>query len=367
MNPANHPTGPTEAVLNYLRVWFPIPETLLRGMAQYHLWLSGSRAAEFHVPGSCRETSDFDFYTHYDAQCIGGSMRLLQDQGVIWDDPFDVLRTLLDAQRPTVMSISRDKLYRMVYMPTNSSHAKEIVTLLPTLRDYLQEGGSRSVSIGEQGILNIGPERRTHGEYGHSISIVTGHTTFHERKKVQLIFAKNRTPLDHIMAFYGSHVQCAITAYGTFHLYYQKATDRGSYIWPNNSQHPDSVRAAMQKYKERGWQFDSKAGNTDRTVFRSLANAPVDGSRSEMFNIPLPLPREVERERRDALQHLVWREGGGRTEALISRGNTNTARCEQESDAGEREEWAKNCDMIRRYHLGRIAGSEVHPDRIPLL
>lgn len=129
---------------------------------------------------------------------------------------------------------------------------------------------------------------------------------------------KDRTPLDLTMAFHGSHVQRATTAYGTFHLYYKQAPGGFSSLWANNSQYPQSVLAAQAKYEERGWCFAHETSNA-KYVVRSLANAPQNGSRPDTFNVPLPLPITLECDRRKELERLAWCQVGGKIEAFRSR------------------------------------------------
>lgn len=327
-------------------------------MAENHLWFSGSSAADIFVPGTRDGDSDLDFYTHYNKQCVGGSMRLLEAQGVVWEDPFDQIQTLLDAKTPICIHMHRAKVLGMYYKEPPSQQLGAVLQSICGLLDGRRADESISEKVGEHGTLTIDG----HGfeGYGLGISLVTGHTTYGKKTKVQLIFAKGRTPLEHIMAFHASHVQCAITPYGMFHMYHEKAVQQRAYLWSDNRQHPEGVLAAVAKYKKRGFSFDERHTHKWTNVITHLLGH--DGSRLFEFNLPLPLSAGMDEERREEFKQLAWREEGGKTRTLT------TGRDEpgwEPDDRNNEEDSFQNRAILDKYLPGGLAGVDTHPCELP--
>ena len=90
----NRPTLALEAYkerknpVRYLRPHFTNPKGLLDAMAESNAYISGSRAADYFVPGSAEPHSDFDIYVQADVESI---FRMLSEMklshGVQWTTP----------------------------------------------------------------------------------------------------------------------------------------------------------------------------------------------------------------------------------------------------------------------------------------
>ena len=61
---------------------FANAEQLLCAMSQHHCILSGSRALEFFVPGSCLSDSDWDFYMPYHLPSVLAVKTAFEQAGV---------------------------------------------------------------------------------------------------------------------------------------------------------------------------------------------------------------------------------------------------------------------------------------------
>ena len=72
----NRPTLALEAYkerknpMRYLRPHFTNPKGLLDAIAESNAYISGSRAADYFVPGSAEPHSNFDFYIQADVKSI---------------------------------------------------------------------------------------------------------------------------------------------------------------------------------------------------------------------------------------------------------------------------------------------------------
>jgi hypothetical protein len=129
--------------------------------------------------------------------------------------------------------------------------------------------------------------------------IIKGYTTHNgTHQKVQLIFSADHTPMEQIMAFYASHVQCSISAFGAGHLYHWSATARVGLFWPFNTQHRESADAAMLKYCARSWTFELAPASSRAIQIKQLRSDK--GSKFVPFDLDTGLPEELDSARRDA-------------------------------------------------------------------
>jgi hypothetical protein len=273
------------------------------------------------VPGSCTQQSDWDFYVDGSAASVGCAIKALAEQGVVWDDLYAPFIQLMEADE-----------YHPVNMPR--AHLNEYIHTRAIVGRY-QPRGDVAAELGE-----IYAHRRQHdfrvGAHGHlstrrgghtanteyyrtpDLNMITGHTTHGSQQvKVQLIFSKKLSPMEEVMSYYASHVQCAITAYGGVHFYFSDAAESRGFTWPNNSQAPHAAPKAISKYRSRGWTFIEQTDEEMQAhIIKQMSGAPDNGAKVELFNLDLGLPGDVERHRRIAFQRLAWQEVEGST-ALI--------------------------------------------------
>ncbi|KAI7554891.1 hypothetical protein KC331_g229 [Hortaea werneckii] len=320
----------TTAVVNYLHQSFGAPESLLRSMASGNFILSGSRALDFFRPGSAVESSDWDFYTYHNSYCVGLAIQALMDSGVVFDDALQPLRDMLDAPARMVIRMHVDTIWTYIeradfYRHTGRPLEAPIDQLLQEIRTELTiDPYTRVMALPRRAVLHILRGRRE-PTYGPgtttSVHIVTGHTTHNgTNQKVQLIFSPRLTPLQHIMAFYASSVQCFISAFGAVHLFHKLAMKREAYYWPNNSQHPPSASTALLKYSGRQWRFVATP--------LSLSSTIVDHSLKSRGSVLMPV--KINTGLSPAL-HRVRAEAFANVRCQISEGETRFIATEPKS------------------------------------
>ncbi|KAK3698116.1 hypothetical protein LTR37_017074 [Vermiconidia calcicola] len=325
-------SGVPPNIIDYFGKSFSDPQSLIAGMAKNNCLLSGSRALEYFVPGSCATTSDWDFYTYSSIYCIGGALLMLRDSGVVWDDVYHPLRVLRDATAPTTITMNRDDVKEHLYRNSlwdypvigglfAGVHAffaspPDVRPVLQVIRDRMDLfPQAKSIRINEHAVLVLSRGRRSAYYKMPGVQVITGWTTHNNtNQKVQLVFAKKQSPMELIMAFYASSVQAFVSGFGAAHLYHQEAAKHLAYLWPSNTQHRASADTAMLKYNKRGWTFIRPPFNEqDNKPLKQLCSPDGNTAKVVTFNIPLDIPVRLEQARRWAFQHLAWIEIDGET------------------------------------------------------
>lgn len=220
--------------------------------------IGGSRALNMFVPDSCTQQSDIDVYSAWNVHSIARILRSFASAGVVW----------------------------------------------------------RTVDSDNQRVLDPNIE-----EYSHKrLTIIRGYTTHNDSNiPVQLIFKKGMSPIQHIMTYYSSHVQCVLTGVGAVHLYHTLAMQKKGLIWPSNIENPASVNRGMLKYARRGWQLEwSQRSLENRTI---KAKEPGSGARVILFQRQegnageneQAVRSELRESRTAALMNLTWSQINGTT------------------------------------------------------
>lgn len=310
---------PKPDVLQYFGQSFANPIAVIQGMAQGTVILGGSRALEFFVTESCTVHSDWDFYTYQSKYCVGIALQTLANAGVVWDDIFQPFRDLAAAPAGTVAYMHVSAVTRCTGRGLYEGHPgaadPEVNAWLTALEAAIDDDMYvASVEVAGRVLVISHAQNTTAYLHSPTVNIITGYTSHNgSRQKVQLIFGK-KTPMQQIMAFYSSSVQCCITAYGAIHFYHDEAVERTGLIWPKNSQHQPSANSAMLKYSARGWKFTLPSGASPAPRIKQLSQNA--GSKFIKFDFATGLAPQLEQARRAALDHLAWAEIDGETKLI---------------------------------------------------
>ncbi|KAH6868985.1 hypothetical protein B0T10DRAFT_595985 [Thelonectria olida] len=277
-----------------------IPE-LLEVMATHGAVLSGSRALEYFVPGSCTHKSDWDFYVPSVPCSVTAVKNALEQSGVMFESTLAWAARKL--RQETTVVLSRSQIVSIAYEAFSSARSwsteqrkviNSIHHLYPALTDmglHIRKDGSVRwiddiipILIQECGSATfLEPrEARTHG-YPENVAakVLSGIARRNGRTvSVQLVVGAidsrmasvteglSRTVFGSIFTFYGSHVQCILTKHVAFHMYYRLAAEKRAYRW----QIPEPIREraedAVEKYVSRGFRFTTASQN-DEWTFRS--------------------------------------------------------------------------------------------------
>ncbi|USW50923.1 hypothetical protein Slin15195_G042420 [Septoria linicola] len=341
-------------VLEYLRPFFSDPKALMNGMAASNTIISGSRALEFFRPGSCTVDSDWDFYIPNNKDCAKVMLLALEESGVEFEDVFEPLRQLLASPTVRTLHVSRQFIYRVNWSMEltkdgiqGEAKLRQLVTdacKAPVVDDVFSDSppAPAYVKVGNsQLIIHSKPPtdrsiKMLHcgdNQYGQNINIITGHTTQDGRHtKVQLISCHRHSPIELVMAFYGSHIQCFISAYGAAHLYHRLTMSNTAYYWAENmcAKYRPAALAGKAKYETRGFTFEPYPSTTKGAVIlRGLGIEAYDGAKVIVFDFPfsLAIREDLHAVRKQAFQSLKWLETAQTTRAV--------------PDARVRVEWQK--------------------------
>ncbi|KAK6441751.1 hypothetical protein LTR95_002004 [Oleoguttula sp. CCFEE 5521] len=338
------PSTPTtnRDILEYLGEYFLQPEALLRGMASSCTIISGSRALEFFAPGSSSPDSDWDFYTYSSPYCVARAIRPLEVAGIEWDDFWQPVKDLANVPPYSTRYMHKSRLesyfgrdnpverdqeahfvleglgkamkeHEQFARISADSHLKRLTEGLPYPKDATLEWPKGSLLV-----HTMAPAAMQPYSMSSTLDIITGKIPSRDNCKVQLIFSRNRSPMQQVIAFYASSVQCCLTAYGAVHLYHRLAAKRIGYWWPHNTQHKPSADAARLKYEARGWTFiDQSPLDSQKRVVRQL-DAENTQSKLIPFAVDTGLDSVLEAHRRDALAQMTWVEHRGQTYLMRS-------------------------------------------------
>lgn len=233
-------------------------KAVLDGLTMSGGCIGGSRALNMFVPDSCTQSSDIDVYATWNVHSVAIILRSFASAGVVWQ------------------KVAGDDARAM------DSNIAEYA--------------------------------------GKRLTIIRGHTVHNDSNiPVQLIFKKGMSPIEHIMTYYSSHVQCALTGVGAVHLYHTLAMQKKGLIWPSNIENQASVNRGMLKYARRGWQLEwSQRSLENRTIKAKQAGS---GARVILFQRQevdagenVQAARSELRELRiAALTNLTWSQINGST------------------------------------------------------
>ncbi|TKA23930.1 hypothetical protein B0A50_06436 [Salinomyces thailandicus] len=323
-------------VEGFLGSSFHSPQRLLRGMARANCLLSGSRALDFFVPGSATPSSDWDFYTYGSPYCVGLAIEALSGAGVEWCDAFQPIREIATAPMRSVFYMELEHAYAFVDRALTPRNVDPIVAdILVQLRDVLwTKPYQRAVLLNNGSTIHLVGRAGGGAPYGTgAVNLITGHTTHNgSSEKVQLIFRYNTSPVQHILAFYASSVQCFISPFAAVHLYFSLAKQRTAIYWPHNSQHEPSAVASVKKYEARQWTFSTPANALSSAIeHHCLANSPYSTYLPLALNSGLPA--DLHNLRVEATKNISWQ---------VSEGETRLIRAEPRSQRATLARYSNN-------------------------
>jgi len=225
---------------------FKDPQRLLYELGKAGTLLSGSRALEYFVKDSAIESSDWDFYCRADLTSIYSTVTALGNAGVTW-------------------ITMRNRLKEIIYN-TPFEHIRDCLSERPfrdIVHNLYDEDGSYIDSLSIDHIRRIMRRLKPSEDYnGNAFGLLKGTITKNGiSQPVQLIYSqKCLSPIQVILKFHSSIVQCFISFSGAAHLYYESAIKKISYFWSSNTE--DMVPGTPNKYIARGFQYVEFGTNT---------------------------------------------------------------------------------------------------------
>lgn len=243
-------------IRRYLARFFKSPEKLLEAMSRSKVVLSGSRAADFYVPGSAGRWSDFDFYAPGEPDLVAAFVKMGEGAGIEWIKPIEKMREMLELGKGSI--VIDEFLWDDIKSEGFIEHAESKgYTVLQAPLEFPE-----NVTIE---VKNKVLEICMSGEsvYPDATNIIYGKLK-HEggTSEVQLIVAPYREglALSFTLGFHLSCVQSYISAHTSGHLYGHVACDMKAYKWAkidtrrgNSTSYCHRAQESFEKYVSRGY------------------------------------------------------------------------------------------------------------------
>ncbi|KEY71562.1 hypothetical protein S7711_09694 [Stachybotrys chartarum IBT 7711] len=267
-------------------------DDLMDVMAKHGAAISGSRALAYFLPGSAVNTSDWDIYVPPIPTSVIAVKNALENSGVTFESCLQ--RAARQLQRGSVfltanqmVSIAHEaNQLKRAWLPQEQTVVDAVRRRYPALRNigrYARSNGSigwigdiSPIAIDANGLVSTMPRY----EEGYPATIAARVLYGSARKggrtvPVQLVVGSvdprkpsiaeplYSTIFRSIFSFYASHVQCILTKHIAFHMYYTLAAQKTAYTWRVPQVLKGKAEAAIQKYKQRGFQFTTAPHGTD--------------------------------------------------------------------------------------------------------
>ena len=242
----------------YLGQHFSDSQGLLKCMLINDIYLSGSRALNYFVPGSIDNESDWDFYSQSTGSEVFRFMEFMKTIGVKWMTSMEWFTEKLENDE-CVSGITGKQIKSLRAMMLTSVPDKTISDAIHKLTVEAMIHGN----IDEEPTIKVknskGKDKTFIVRYDvyASFDIIYGKLNSHgETQRVQLMIGAQG--LQTIMRFYTSVVQCVITGFCAAHMYAKDAYNRQSRLWVAQQDHPISAQKtkdSREKYEKRGFMF----------------------------------------------------------------------------------------------------------------
>lgn len=249
----------------YLGQHFSHSEGLLKCMLINDIYLSGSRALNYFVPGSIGNDSDWDFYSQSKGDELFRFMEFMKSIGVKWVTSIEWFTEKLENDE-CESGITTKQIENTHAIATTMSTNQNLLDVVNKLATEARDNNEKDEEL-EIIVKNSKGKDKTfiirHDVYA-MFDIIYGTFNNHGKKqRIQLMIGTQG--LQTIMRFYTSVVQCVITGFCAAHMYAKDAYNRQSRIWVAQEDHPISAkktRDSQRKYEERGYMFYKSSFST---------------------------------------------------------------------------------------------------------
>jgi hypothetical protein len=222
------------------------------------IYLSGSRALNYFVPGSIGNDSDWDFYSQGTGNEVFRFMEFMKTVGVKWMTSMEWFTEKLENDECvsgiTAKQIRNLRMMMISNMP-NPITCNAIHKL--TVEGRIHHITSEEFTIKVRNSKNKDKTFILRHDIYAKFDIIYGTFNDHgETQRVQLMVGAKG--LETIMRFYTSVVQCVITGFCAAHMYAKDAYNRQSRLWVAQEEHPVSAKKtkdSREKYEKRGFMF----------------------------------------------------------------------------------------------------------------
>jgi hypothetical protein len=243
----------------YLGQHFSDPQGLLKSMLINDVYLSGSRALDYFVPGSAEEKSDWDFYVGDNSDSIFRFMEFMKSICVKWLTAIEWFTERLENDG-FESGITANQILGLQQVVHSTGLNNHISSAIHRLSEFETDTDIEEI---EEQIIQVTNSkgkskvfRLRHDIYAE-FDIIHGRLTSHgHSQRIQLMVGTKG--LETIMEFYTSAVQCVITGFCAAHMYAADAYNRQSRLWSGRLNHPTAVKKmndSQKKYERRGFTF----------------------------------------------------------------------------------------------------------------
>ncbi|KFA60907.1 hypothetical protein S40285_09283, partial [Stachybotrys chlorohalonatus IBT 40285] len=239
-------------------------------MAKHGAAVSGSRALAYFLPGSAVNTSDWDIYVPPIPTSVMAVKNALEHSGVTFESCLQ--RAARQLQRGSVFLTANQMIsiayeanhLKRAWLPQEQTVVDAVRRRYPALRNigrYTRSNGSigwigdiSPIAIDANGLVSAMPRY----EEGYRLPW--------QQESCMVQRGRGVGRFRSIFSFYASHVQCILTKHVAFHMYYMLAAQKTAYTWRVPQALQDKAEAAIQKYKQRGFQFTTSPRGADWNI-----------------------------------------------------------------------------------------------------
>lgn len=239
----------------YLSEHFSNAAEIMECMSESYTFLSGSRALDFFVPGSCSDDSDWDFYCPDTEFACSKFIDGMEKAGVVWTDTVTRFKEVFSSTkgRFTMACIGREmgEMEKALQEKCDENGMRADIAAYSD-RDYTSHTPCQFV------VNNYTSHVRAEWFEGTEYDMFSCfHGMLYQKgrvHKIQLMvrFGFGRPSLDIVLGFHYSPVQCIVGAHVAAHLYWEETKGMQMLNW-NEDTWSLASEEGSSKYMRRGY------------------------------------------------------------------------------------------------------------------
>jgi hypothetical protein len=255
----------------YLGQHFSDSQGLLKCMLINDIYISGSRALDYFVPGSTDENSDWDFYADGNKDKIFRFMEFMTSIGIKWFTTMEWFTRILEDHN-SLSSITMKQMKNLLDITSQIQCDKVVDDAIRALHDEMINTHDGIYDEESEVVVrnSKGDNKRfiLRSDIYSSFNIIYG--TFNNHRKTQSVqLMADSSGIASIMEFYTSALQCGITGFCAFHMYAKDAYNRQSRLWIGPHEPTRKMRESRKKYEKRGYLFYQSSLSTMEFPYQS--------------------------------------------------------------------------------------------------
>lgn len=246
------------SIIRYLRNYFVCPIKVTEHMLISDVWISGSTALEFFIPGSRGPYSDIDMYIKDDMDKVYTFMKSMESCGITWMTPSGAVKYKMLSTEPAITLGRKDIPYIQENVDIIMESAEKLLFLAKI--SEMDKKHYHSIDSCTFTVTTSDNQRKTitvQSRFYDAFKIFTGMLETHGKKTLVQLIVSDVDNIESIYRFSHTAVQCVIAGFGACHLYAYDTYNMISRTWsiPTNNEvlYSSGPGSSAEKYKQRGF------------------------------------------------------------------------------------------------------------------